>query len=119
MPSLQQGQSQQSVGQVYNVHDDGLPTCADFLKQYRREVKKVRVLRIPYAVMMLLSRRVEKYHVRSKGQLPAIFTPYKTAASWKGTKFDNGKLKDLGWRQMVSTEEGLRRTFADLKAQVN
>ena len=28
------GRSEESVGQVYNVHDDDLPTCQQFLRQY-------------------------------------------------------------------------------------
>ncbi len=76
----------------------------------------MRVVPLPYWVTQWLSRRVERYHARSKGQLPAVFTPYKTAASWKGNRFDNGRLKGLGWRQIVTTEEGIRRTFAYAKA---
>src|SRR5262249_18444843 len=82
-----------------------------------REVKKIRTVRLPYFVLMTISKLVERYNVRSKGQLPAVFTPYKTATSWKGNRFDNNKLKSIGWKQAVSTEEGLRRTFEALKQQ--
>ena len=61
--------------------------------------------------MLGISALVERYHTFSRGQLPAIFTPYKTATSWKGNRFDNAKLKGLGWRPLVSTEEGIRRAF--------
>jgi nucleoside-diphosphate-sugar epimerase len=50
--------------------------------------------------------------------LPAIFTPYKSATTWGGNRFDNGKLKRLGWRQEVPTPEGLRRTFEWLRSQL-
>jgi nucleoside-diphosphate-sugar epimerase len=111
------GGHDRSGGQVYNVHDDDLPTCAAYLRRYKKEVKAVRSISIPYSVTRLLSAWVERYHIRSKGQLPAVFTPYKTASSWKPTRFDNSKLKDLGWRQIVSTEEGMRRTFEFLRAE--
>ena len=109
------GQSDLAVGQAYNVHDDDLPTCRGFLQRYRKEVKKLRVLPLPYALTMLLSKGVERYHARSLGQLPAVFTPYKTANSWKGNRFDNSKIKTLGWRQLISTSEGVQQTFRALK----
>lgn len=111
------GRSEAAVGSVYNVHDDDLPTCRQYLRRYRQEVRRLRVLSVPYAATLLLSRVVERYHVRSQGQLPALFTPYKTASSWKATRFDNRRLKALGWRQLISTDEALRRTFAYLKTQ--
>lgn len=109
------GESDQAIGQVYNVHDDHLPTCAQFLARYKREVKPIRSIPVPFPVAMALSRGVESYHRRSKGQLPAILTPYKTAAIWKGSRFDNSKIKGIGWRQIVPTEEGIRRTFESLR----
>jgi len=110
------GQSDAANGQAYNVHDDDLPTCGEYLRRYKREVRPVRSLRVPYVALTGLSKLVERYHAHSKGQLPAIFTPYKTATSWKGNRFDNAKLKALGWAPIVSTEEGIRRAFEHLKA---
>ena len=100
-----------AAGQVYNVHDDDLPTCKQYLAAYKREVKPIRSVAVPYPALALLSVAVERYHAWSKGQFPAIFTPYKSATAWGGNRFDNSKLKTLGWRPIVSTEEGLRRTF--------
>jgi nucleoside-diphosphate-sugar epimerase len=110
------GQSEQAEGQTYNVVDDDLPTCGQYLARYRREVKPLRAVRIPYLAMHAISVAVQRYHAFSKGQLPAIFTPYKTATSWKGNRFDNAKLKSLGWKPLVPTEEGLRRAFEDFRA---
>jgi nucleoside-diphosphate-sugar epimerase len=110
------GRSDAANGQVYNVHDDDLPTCGEYLRRYKREVRPVRSITIPYFALAGISKLVERYHAYSKGQLPAIFTPYKAATSWKGNRFDNAKLKALGWSQIVPTEEGLRRTFEHLKA---
>jgi nucleoside-diphosphate-sugar epimerase len=109
------GQNEQAVGQVYNVHDDNLPTCKSYLRQYQREVKRVRSVTVPYFAIQIVSRWVERYHVRSRGQLPAIFTPYKAASSWKKTCFGNTKLKSLGWRQIIPTDEGMRRSFEFLR----
>jgi nucleoside-diphosphate-sugar epimerase len=110
------GQSAAAGGQTYNVVDDDLPSCADYLVRYRKEVKRLRVVPIPYPAMQGISTLVQKYNAFSKGQLPAIFTPYKTATSWKGNRFTNEKLKGLGWRPLVSTEDGISRTFAWFRA---
>lgn len=110
------GRSAATNGQVYNVHDDDLPTCSAYLARYKREVSPIRSLSVPYLALTGISKLVEGYHAHSKGQLPAIFTPYKTATSWKGNRFDNAKLKAIGWKQLVPTDEGLRRAFAYLKA---
>ncbi len=96
---------------IYNVHDDDLPSSRSYLRAYQREVKRLHPLPIPYPLLQLISKGVEWYHGYSKGQLPAIFTPYKSANLWKGNRFDNSKIKSIGWRQRIPTAEGMRRTF--------
>jgi nucleoside-diphosphate-sugar epimerase len=104
-------------GDVYNVHDDDLVTCDEYLRRYRAEVGPIRVVRSPYFATMMLSRAVEWYHRHSRGQLPAIFTPYKTRTMWKGNRFSNAKLRSLGFAPIVPTDEGLRRTFEYLRTK--
>jgi nucleoside-diphosphate-sugar epimerase len=111
------GERPEADGQAYNVVDDDLVTCERYLRLYKQNVRPVRSLTLPYALTVAMSHAVERYHRASRGQLPAVFTPYKTATSWKGNRFTNAKLKALGWRPLVSTDEGLRRTFDYLKAQ--
>jgi 2-alkyl-3-oxoalkanoate reductase len=113
------GKNEKSAGEVYNVVDDDLPTCRDYLRTYRKQVQKLRTLRLPYFMLLLLSHMVEKYHSYSKGQLPLVLTAYRTKAIWGGNRFDNRKLKSVGWKPLVSTVEGMRRTFESLKAQEN
>jgi nucleoside-diphosphate-sugar epimerase len=113
------GQSERGLGQVYNLLDDDLLTSAEYLRDYEKAVSPVRAVRVPYPAMMALSKAVESYHVYSRGQLPAVFTPYKTATTWKGNRFDNTKVKGLGWKQLVPTKEGMRRTFEYLRAHSN
>lgn len=102
-------------GEVYNVVDDDLPTCNEFLAEYKKRVRNLFSLRMPYPAAQLLARGVSWYSKASKGQLPAIFTPYRTAASWGGNRFDNTKLKSLGWKPTVPTNEGVARTLEWLK----
>jgi len=104
-------------GEAFNVVDDGTMTARAYLRRYRREVRRTPFVRVPYAVMQGVSRATVWYHRHSRGQLPAVFTPYKTASLWKGMTFDNSKLKGIGWRAPVAPEEGLRRTFAYLGEQ--
>jgi nucleoside-diphosphate-sugar epimerase/peptidoglycan/xylan/chitin deacetylase (PgdA/CDA1 family) len=108
-----------AAGQVYNVHDDDLPTCRQYLRAYRKNVAKVRSISIPYFGLRLLSSTVAKYNRYSKGQLPAILTPYKTASQWGGNRFDNSKLRSIGWEQLVPTAEGLQRSFAAYRAELD
>jgi nucleoside-diphosphate-sugar epimerase len=108
------GQRDASDGASYNVVDDDLPTCADYLRRYQSEVRPLRAVRMPYPVTRAMSWLYQRYHQHSQGQLPALFTPYRTATSWGGNRFSNAKLKSLGWQPIVSTDEGLRRTFAAL-----
>jgi nucleoside-diphosphate-sugar epimerase len=100
-----------TAGQVYNVHDDNLPTCREYVRAYKKSVRDIKSISVPYFALRLLSRILAKYHTYSKGQLPAILTPYKVASVWRGSRFDNSKLYSIGWRQLVPTAEALRRSF--------
>jgi nucleoside-diphosphate-sugar epimerase len=106
-----------SAGQVYNVHDDDLPTASRYLREYKKNVRRIHSIRLPYFVTRLLARVLEAYHRRSQGQLPAIVTMYKAAAAWGGNRFGNEKLCSLGWRQLVPMADGLAQTFAYLRVK--
>jgi nucleoside-diphosphate-sugar epimerase len=106
-----------SAGQVYNVHDDDIPTASRYLREYKKRVKRIRSIRLPYFATRILARSLEAYHRRSEGQLPAIITRYKAAAMWGGNRFSNAKLHALGWRQIVSTNDAMAQTFDFLKNQ--
>jgi nucleoside-diphosphate-sugar epimerase/peptidoglycan/xylan/chitin deacetylase (PgdA/CDA1 family) len=106
------GTHQSAAGQVYNVHDDDLPTCRQYLRAYKKNVTKIRSIFVPYIGVKLLSSMVAKYNRYSKGQLPAILTPYKAASQWGGNRFDNSKLSSIGWKQLVPTADGLHKSFA-------
>lgn len=104
-----------AANQVFNVHDDVLPTASRYLRQYKKHVKRVRSLRLPYFATQGMARILESYHRRSLGQLPGIITRYKAAAAWGGNRFSNAKLHTLGWQPLVSTPEALAQTFDYLR----
>ena len=107
-----------AAGKVYNVHDNDLPTASTYLREYKKQVRRIRSVRVPYVVTRTLAWALEIYNRRSQGQLPAILTRYRVAAVWRGNKFDNTRLQSLGWRQLVATPEGMDRTFNYFKSQL-
>jgi nucleoside-diphosphate-sugar epimerase len=113
------GTREQSAGQIYNVHDDDLPTCSRYLRAYKKSVRNIRSISLPYFALRVLSKGLERYSKYSKGQLPPVFTPYKVASLWAGNRFDNSKLRSIGWKQLVPTAEGLRRSFAAFRAELD
>ena len=113
------GTHQRAAGEVYNVHDNELPTCREYLRAYKKNVTKIRSISVPYFAVQLLASVVAKYNRYSKGQLPAILTPYKAATQWGGNRFNNSKLRSIGWEQLVTTTEGLRRSFAAFRSELN
>ena len=108
---------QEVAADVVNVVDDDIPTCRQYLRQYRQFVKQVRFITLPYFAIQMLSRTISWYHRYSDGQLPAFLTPYISKALWGGNRFSNRHLKEIGWRQIVPTNEGLSQTFAELHAR--
>jgi len=103
--------------ETYNVIDDDIPNCHQYLDRYKEGVRPICSLRIPYPGLMLLSHFVKWYYHHSGGQLPSLFTPYKTATTWGGNRFDNSKLKSIGWKQLVSTRDAMNNTFTAFRAE--
>ncbi len=111
------GRSDEAMDEIFNVVDDDLPTSREFLRAYRKNVERLKYITVPYPITMFMSKLVEKYHKHSKGQLPPVLTPYKTACHWKGNIFNNSKLKAIGWRQIVTTQEGIERFLVYWRTQ--
>jgi nucleoside-diphosphate-sugar epimerase len=105
-------------GEVFNVVDDDLPTSRQFLRRYKREVRAFHSLYVPKALSYAACWAWERYSEYSQGQLPPAFTRADWHAMWKPTRYSNDKLKQrLGWKQPVSTEEGLSRHFESCRKQ--
>jgi nucleoside-diphosphate-sugar epimerase len=107
-------------GEIFNVVDDDLPTSRQFLRQYKRNVRRFRSLYVPKMLSYMLCFLWEKYSVWSKGQLPLAFNRSRWNAAWRHTRYSNAKLKSLlQWQPTVSTHEGLQRYFEAAKAVSN
>jgi nucleoside-diphosphate-sugar epimerase len=109
------GSTGEAEGQTFNVLDDDGVSCRSYLRRYRRDVGSFRSLYVPYPALLGLAHGVLWYHRYSRGQLPALLTPYRVASTWKRMRFEDARLRQLGWSPPVSTDEGLRRTFERLQ----
>jgi nucleoside-diphosphate-sugar epimerase len=99
-------------GEVFNIVDDDLPTSRQFLRQYKRRVRRFRSIYVPRLVSYLLCRWWEKYSDWSEGQLPPAFNRRRWNSEWRNTRYSNEKIKAmLGWTPKVSMQEGLNRYF--------
>jgi nucleoside-diphosphate-sugar epimerase len=106
-----------SPGDVFNVVDDDLPTCADYLRQYRARVRPLRVVPLPYQMLLWGSSLLQRYSRRSKGQLPAILTPYIVRAMYRSIGYSNSRLKALGWQPKIGMRSALEQSFGSLRDQ--
>jgi nucleoside-diphosphate-sugar epimerase len=113
LAALQQGID----GEAYNVVDDDLPSSRQFLRLYKQNVRRFRSLYVPKVVSYGLCYLWERYAAWSKDQIPPVFNRSRWGSFWKKTHYSNAKLKtQLGWRPVVSTEEGLKRYFKACRA---
>ena len=97
---------------VFNVVDDDLPKSRQFLKRYKKEIKPLRTVRIPYPIFYLFSKCWEIYSRKSEGQLPPVFNRRFCAFHWKGHRYSNQHLKEkLGWFPAVSMSIALDNYF--------
>jgi nucleoside-diphosphate-sugar epimerase len=95
-------------GEIFNVVDDELLTSAQFLRQYKKRVRRFFSVRLPYSIAYGLCRLWESYSTRSKGHLPPAFNRRRCAAEWKGNRFTNAKLHNLlGWKPRVAMPDAM------------
>lgn len=102
---------------VFNAVDDDLPTCSQFLREYRATVERLRVVPLPYPLLALGARLLQAYSRRSLGQLPAILTPYIVRSMYRHLRYSNQALKSIGWTQRIATHHGVAQALAHLAAE--
>ncbi|MDI6698987.1 MAG: NAD(P)-dependent oxidoreductase [Candidatus Saccharicenans sp.] len=99
-------------GEVFNIVDDDLPSSREFLRLYKRMVRKFRSVYIPKILSYSFCFFWEKFSRWSRGQVPPVFTRREWHAYWKKTYYANGKIKKMtGWKPDIKTEDGLRTFF--------
>ncbi|MEO5883675.1 MAG: NAD(P)-dependent oxidoreductase, partial [Caldimonas sp.] len=109
--AIAQATLQAPANSAFNVVDCDLPTCRQYLAAYRRKVRPMRTLTVPYWALKAGARYLERYHRESKGQLPAVFTPYIVASMYRPLTYSNAALRAIGWHQAVPTSEALDLSF--------
>jgi nucleoside-diphosphate-sugar epimerase len=105
-------------GQAFNIVDDQLPTAREVCRSHARSVERLPAVGVPQWAVPALARVCEWYSKRSKGQLPAVMTTYRSDAMWKPLRYSNDRAKRvLGWRPLVPFAEALDRTVASLQRE--
>jgi nucleoside-diphosphate-sugar epimerase len=105
-------------GEIINVVDDELLTSKQFLKAYKKRVRRFHSIRIPYPVGYALSVLWEEYSKYTKGQLPPVFNRRRCAAEWKGNRYSNRKLRELlGWKPRVKLDGGMASFLAQFEPE--
>jgi nucleoside-diphosphate-sugar epimerase len=95
-------------GEIFNVVDDELLTSREFLRAYKKQVKRFFSVPVPYCMAYLMCILWESYSKRSKGQLPPAFNRRRCAAEWKGNRYSNQKLRErVGWTPRVSMKSAM------------
>lgn len=103
-------------GEAFNVVDDNLPSSRQFLRQYKKNVRRFKSVYVPHFISHALCYLWEKYSRASQGQLPPVFNRRRWHVEWKKTRYSNEKLRvKLGWEPRVSTREALRLYFQSCK----
>lgn len=104
-------------GEVFNIVDDDLPSSRQFLRSYKRNVRRFKSLYVPHFVSYALCYLWECYCDWSQEQLPRAFNRKKWHNVWKKTSYSNRKIKaQLAWSPRVSTKDGMQRYFEACRA---
>ncbi len=103
-------------GHVFNIFDDDLPRSKEFLKLYKRKVRKFFSIPVPYPAWYFFNLLWETYSKWSQGQLPPVFNRRSCAVYWKGNSYSNKKAKALlGWEPRVQMDVALDRFFTYMR----
>jgi nucleoside-diphosphate-sugar epimerase len=105
------GLQRRTDGEVFNIVDDDLPSSRQFLRLYKRQVRRFKSIYVPHILSYALCYGWERYSAWSEGQLPPAFNRKRWHAYWRKTQYSNAKLKGIGWIPQVPTVEGLRSYF--------
>jgi nucleoside-diphosphate-sugar epimerase len=106
-------------GQVFNIVDDDLPSSREFLRLYKRNVRRFSSIYIPHMFSYVLCGLWEAYSRWSEGQLPPVYNRRAWHAFWKQAQFTNEKAKAmLGWTPRVSTADALNIYFQSCRERL-
>ncbi|MBW2003875.1 MAG: NAD-dependent epimerase/dehydratase family protein [Deltaproteobacteria bacterium] len=100
-------------GETFNIVDDDLPRSRDFLKLYKKKVRKFLSIPVPHLLWYLFCASWEKYSKWSNGQLPPVFNRKVYRVYWRDYEYPNEKAKRLlGWYPRIKMDEAIDKFFA-------
>jgi len=103
-------------GEVFNVIDDDLPTSREFLRMYKKNVRQIFSIYIPYRAFYFMNWLWEKYSHWSEGQLPLLFNRWQCRAYYQKQQYSNRKLKEqTGWSPRVPFPEAMKLYFEAMR----
>ncbi|WP_440224148.1 NAD-dependent epimerase/dehydratase family protein [Dokdonella sp. MW10] len=86
-------------GDTYDVVDEDPVSCRDYLSRWRRaHAPGLRVVTLPYAMLLRIAGLSERLRAWSRGRLPAPLTRYRVRATWKPLRYSGERLRALGFR---------------------
>jgi nucleoside-diphosphate-sugar epimerase len=104
-------------GEEFNIIDDNVPRSSEFLRAYKRKVKRFTSIPVPYRLFYAFNYAWEKYSKWSQGQLPPAFNRKTCAAYFKGNVYSNEKAKRLlGWAPRVEMSDALESFFGYVRS---
>lgn len=113
------GQAAAAVNQAFCIVDDDLPSSRQLLRRYRAEVRRMRCLKVPYWLLVIMARCNVAYSELSRGHLPVLVKPHDVASLWRPFRFSNRKAKELlGWTPQVAMDEALEKVFSSLRQPI-
>lgn len=99
-------------GEVFIAVDDHLPTSREFLRLYKKNVRRFFSISVPYRAFYCMNWLWEKYSKWSEGQLPPVFNRHQCTAYYQAQIYSNRKLKErTGWSPRVPFQEASRQYF--------
>ncbi len=102
---------EKAIGQIYNIIDDGEMTVRNYLERFVKFTGiPSKIVRFPYFIPYLLFGALEMANALKILKVKSSRAQLK----WKhkNVTFDNTKVKnEINWKQRVSMEEGLEKTF--------
>jgi nucleoside-diphosphate-sugar epimerase len=105
-------------GHVFNIVDDDLPKSREFLRLYKRFVRRLLSIPVPYPIWFTFCYLWEKYSIWSGGQLPPVFNRRSCSVYWKRIRYSNRKAKQmLGWQPHVHMKEALEKYFIYMRQE--
>lgn len=108
------GASARFDGDTYDVVDEGVLSCREYLRRYRRAVGGFVVVPVPRPLLMLASALNERLHRLLRGRLPLLFTRYRSLSTWKPQRYSGDRLRALGFRQPLDPAQAFADTFSQL-----